>query len=281
MLRELPVSNGPLTSGTGSSIYGSANSQEVLSDTPITPTSVRSTKRADSRTAALIRKGLGKANPAGKIHPPWVNPSRHADLPQVAQEPRTLPHEQRSGIALRAARSRAISAEQNARELQRQRVALEEQVKSLKRLVKDQSKTIQDLARRLNSRNTHDRRKHEREPVAPLDPVAEDHTIRSDRESEEESEFADENDEYAANGLGPSSIQGPLAPSPMNSRRGFGERRRTRSPRAPRRPQVVWTQCKGSARKVGRALHPEQVWQFARSGAGCFGPTPTTDERPL
>lgn len=59
------------------------------------------------------------------------------------------------------------------------RVALEEQVKSLKRLVKDQSKTIQDLARRLNARNTHERRKHEREPVAPLDPVAEDHGVRS------------------------------------------------------------------------------------------------------
>ena len=59
------------------------------------------------------------------------------------------------------------------------RVALEEQVKSLKRLVKDQSKTIQDLARRLNARNTHERRKHEREPVAPLDPVAEDHGARS------------------------------------------------------------------------------------------------------
>lgn len=58
-------------------------------------------------------------------------------------------------------------------------MALEEQVKSLKRLVKDQSKTIQDLARRLNARNTHERRKHEREPVAPLDPVAEDHGARS------------------------------------------------------------------------------------------------------
>lgn len=76
--------NGQLTSGTASSIYGSANSQEVLSDSPMTPTSIRGRgKRADSRTAALIRRGLGKANPAGKIHPPWVNPSRHAELPQV------------------------------------------------------------------------------------------------------------------------------------------------------------------------------------------------------
>ena len=121
LCREPPAANGQLTSGTASSIYGSANSQEVLSDSPLTPTSMRGRKRADSRTAALIRRGLGKANVAGKITPPWVNPSRHAELPQVASEPRALPHEQRSGIALRAARSRAISAEQNARELQRQR----------------------------------------------------------------------------------------------------------------------------------------------------------------
>ena len=58
------------------------------------------------------------------------------------------------------------------------RAALEEQVKSLKRLVKDQSKTIQDLARRLNARNTQERRKMEREPVASLDPVVEDIGVR-------------------------------------------------------------------------------------------------------
>ncbi len=51
-------------------------------------------------------------------------------------------------------------------------------MKSLKRLVKDQSKTIQDLARRLNARNTQERRKAEREPVAALDPVVEDNGIR-------------------------------------------------------------------------------------------------------